>query len=261
MNHGQTLASDALHLLGIGRTFGGIHAVRDVALRVAHGERRAVIGPNGAGKTTLFNLIAGDDLPTSGAVVLFGEDVTRLAPRHRARRGLTRTYQTAHLFGGLTTLENLFLAVRGVAPRRMSMLRPRPDDAYLARARELAAQVGLERVLHTRVGALSHGEQRQLELAMALAGRPRLIMLDEPAAGLSPGERTRLTELLLGLERSITLLLIEHDMDVALRIAQVVTVMHNGSVIAVGTPDEIRASQLVHELYLGMGTPREGGHA
>lgn len=242
----------ALRLQGLGRRFGGLLAVRDVTFDVAHGERRAVLGPNGAGKTTLFNLIAGDYRPTAGCVLLFGEDVTRLRPRQRARRGLTRTYQTAHLFLGLSTLDNLYLALRGVASNRMSMRRPRPDDPFLARARALAAQVGLDAALETKVGALSHGAQRQLELGMALAGNPRLIMLDEPAAGLSPGERGRLTELLLGLPADLTLLLIEHDMDVALRIAEVVTVMHNGAVIAEGSPDEIQRSTLVHELYLGV---------
>jgi len=241
----------ALRLRDVGRRFGGIHAVRDVTMDIAHGERRAVLGPNGAGKTTLFNLIAGDYRPTAGTVALFGEDVTGLAPRHRARRGLTRTYQTAHLFGGLSTWDNLFLAVRGVRGRRMSLLRPGRGDAQRARARELAVQVGLEGVLDTPVATLSHGEQRQLELGMALAGRPRLIMLDEPAAGLSPGERGRLTALLLGLDPALTLLLIEHDMDVALRVAGVVTVMHDGKVVATGSPDEIRTSQLVHNLYLG----------
>jgi branched-chain amino acid transport system ATP-binding protein len=148
-------------------------------------------------------------------------------------------------------LDSIYLAVRGVVPRRMSLLRPDPTDAYMAKARQLATRVGLEAVLDRKVGTLSHGEQRQLAVAMALAGDPRLIMLDEPAAGLSQRERVRLTELLLALDPTITLVLIEHDMDVALQIAQFVTVMHEGRVIVNGTPDEIRASRTVHELYLG----------
>jgi branched-chain amino acid transport system ATP-binding protein len=241
----------ALQLEGLGRRFGGLHAVSDVTLAVAPGERRAILGPNGAGKTTLFNLISGDYKPTSGRVVFFGEDLTHLPPRKRARRGLTRTYQTALLFLGLSVLDNLYLAVRGVVPWRLSMIRPGRGDLHVQRARELAGQVGLREDLDRKVGELSHGEQRQLEIGMALAGNPRLLMLDEPAAGLSPAERTTLVGLLEQLDPSVTILLIEHDMDVAFRIARHVTVMHEGRVIADGTPDEIRNNQLVHDIYLG----------
>jgi branched-chain amino acid transport system ATP-binding protein len=244
-------AAPALSLQGVGRRFGGVEAVRDVTLDIAYGERRVILGPNGAGKSTLFNLIAGEFRPTSGKINLFGMDATHHSAQYRARHGLTRTYQTAHLFNGLSTLDNLFLAVRGVAPGRMSMRRPGRDDRYLIQAKQLAAQVRLETVLDRKVGTLSHGVKRQLELGMALAGKPRMIMLDEPAAGLSQGERVRLTELLQALDPAITVLLIEHDMDIALQVAQLVTVMHNGRVIANGTPDEIRTSHLVHELYLG----------
>ena len=244
-------AAPALSLQDVGRRFGGVEAVRDVTLDIAYGERRVILGPNGAGKSTLFNLIAGEFRPTSGQINLFGVDATHHSAQYRARHGLTRTYQTAHLFNGLSTLDNLFLAVRGVAPRRMSMRRPGRDDRYLIQAKQLAAQVRLEAVLERKVGTLSHGVKRQLELGMALAGKPRMIMLDEPAAGLSQGERVRLTELLQALDPAITVLLIEHDMDIALQVAQLVTVMHNGRVIANGTPDEIRTSHLVHELYLG----------
>ena len=235
----------------MGRRFGGLIAVDHVTLAISAGERRAILGPNGAGKTTLFNLIAGEYRPTSGRVIFFNQDVTHLPPRKRARRGLTRTYQTALLFLGLSVLDNLFLAVRGVAPNRMSLIRPHRRDRYLARGRELAGQVGLEGVLDRKVGELSHGEQRQLELGMALAGNPRLLMLDEPAAGLSPAERVKLVQLLQDLHPSITLLLIEHDMEVAFGVAQRVTVMHEGQVIADGTPDEIKNSQTVQDVYLG----------
>ena len=244
-------SSPALSLQGVYRRFGGVQAVRDVTLDIAYGERRVILGPNGAGKSTLFNLVAGEIRPSSGKVLLFGKDVTHLSPHYRARHGLTRTYQTAHLFTGLNALDNLYLAVRGIVSRRMSMLRPSHNDPHVAKAKRLAIRVGLEAVLDKKVGILSHGEQRQLAVGMALAGDPRLIMLDEPAAGLSQGERVRLTELLLALEPAITLLLIEHDMDVALQIAQFVTVMHNGRIIVNGTPNEIRTSRMVHELYLG----------
>lgn len=250
----------ALALRGVGRRFGGLVAVADVTLGVAPGERRAILGPNGAGKTTLFNLIAGDIRPTSGAVVLFGQDVTRLPPHRRIRRGIARTYQTALLFDGLTVADNLYLALRGAGRGRMGMVRPGPADRLRARARELAAEVGLASAIATPVAALSHGERRQLDLGMALAPRPRLLMLDEPAAGLSPGERGRLTELLVGLDPGITVLLIEHDMDVALRVADAVTVMHDGRIIADGRPEEIRASKIVQDVYLGRaGAERDAG--
>jgi branched-chain amino acid transport system ATP-binding protein len=244
-------ATPALSLQHVSRRFGGVEAVRDVTLDIAYGERRVILGPNGAGKSTLFNLIAGEIRPTSGAVRLFDQDVTRLDVQYRARHGLTRTYQTTHLFNGLSTLDNLYLAVRGIALWRMSMLRPGASDPYIAKASKIAAQVGMEHVLEREVGSLSHGEKRQLELGMALAGEPRMIMLDEPAAGLSQDERVRLTELIAGLDPTITVLVIEHDMDVALQIAQLVTVMHNGRVITNGTPDEILANPVVTSLYLG----------
>jgi branched-chain amino acid transport system ATP-binding protein len=244
-------SAPALSLESVNRRFGGVQAVRDVTLGIAYGERRVILGPNGAGKSTLFNLIAGEIRPSSGKVLLFGRDVTHFSPHYRARHALTRTYQTAHLFMGLSVLDNLYLAVRGIVPRRMSMLRPSSNDRYVTKARQLAARVGLTDVLDKKAGILSHGEQRQLAVGMALAGDPHLMMLDEPAAGLSQGERARLTELLLALDPAITLLLIEHDMDVALQIAQIVTVMHNGRILVSGSPDEIRTSRTVHELYLG----------
>ena len=225
--------------------------MRDVSLEVVPGERRAILGPNGAGKTTLFNVVAGDYRASAGRILLFGEDVTRMRARHRSRRGLTRTYQNALLLNGLTVADNLYLAVRGVRRGRMSPMRPRAGDVDLEEAAAVAERVGLKDVRDRTVSELSHGQQRQLELGMALAGRPRLIMLDEPAAGLSPGERAGLTSLLQALEPVLTVLLIEHDMSVALRTAQRVTIMHAGRVIAEGSPDEIQADRRVHDLYLG----------
>jgi branched-chain amino acid transport system ATP-binding protein len=245
-------AEPILRLRGIGRRFGGVHAVRDVDLDVHPGERRALLGPNGAGKTTLFNVVSGEFPPTAGRVELFGRDVTTMPARTRAKLGLTRTFQTSRLFLGLTVEDNLYLAVLGVRGGHLRPVRlPGRDGALRERARDLAARVGLEDRLGTVVGSLSHGEQRQLEVGMARAGDPKIMMLDEPAAGLSRGERLALTELLLTLERDVTLVLIEHDMDVALRVAERVTMMHDGRVIVEGTPAEIRANQLVHDLYLG----------
>ena len=243
-----------LRLRGVGRRFGGLHAVREVDLEVRAGERRAILGPNGAGKTMLFNVIAGDFPATSGAVELFGADVTIMPARHRAKLGLARTYQQSRLFPGLSVEDNIYLSILGVERGHLRpIVRPKRDGELRARAREAASRAAIAPKLDELVGSLSHGEHRQVALAMALAAGPRLLMLDEPASGLSRGERVLLTELLLGLDREITLILIEHDMDVALRVAEHVTMMHDGRVIVEGTPDEIRANQLVHDLYLGSG--------
>jgi branched-chain amino acid transport system ATP-binding protein len=251
-------AEPILRLRGIGRRFGGLHAVRDVDLDVAHGERRAILGPNGAGKTTLFNVISGDVPPSAGTIEFLGAEISALPPRARTKLGMGRTYQKSRSFLGLSVADNIYLALLGVQRGhfRPVVLRRR-DGELRERAIELARDVGLGDRHRTNVGSLSHGEQRQLEVAMARASNPRLMMLDEPASGLSRGERVALTELLLSLDASITLILIEHDMDVALRVAERVTMMHDGRVIVEGTPDEIRANQTVHDLYLG----RHGGGA
>jgi branched-chain amino acid transport system ATP-binding protein len=238
-------------LRGVGRRFGGLHAVSDVDLDIVAGERRAILGPNGAGKTTLFNVIAGDLRVTSGRIELFGRDVTAAPARSRAKLGLARSYQQSRLFLNLTVADNLYLSALGV---RNGHLRPviTPSDREIReRAREAARRVAIADKLSEPVGSLSHGEHRQVAVAMALASQPRMLMLDEPASGLSRGERQLLTDLLLALGRDMTLIVIEHDMDVALRVAERVTMMHEGRVIVEGTPDEIRANELVHELYLG----------
>jgi branched-chain amino acid transport system ATP-binding protein len=226
--------------------------VRDVDLDVARGERRAILGPNGAGKTTLFNLISGDVPQTSGTVEFQGWDVGDVPSAGRTRLGMGRTYQKSRLFLGLSVEDNLYLAVLGSREGHLRMFRRKAVDSEMReRARELARLVGLQAKLPDLVGNISHGEQRQLEVAMARATEPTLMLLDEPASGLSRGERVALTDLLLELDRSITLIIIEHDMDVALRVAEHVTMMHDGRKIVEGTPDEIRANQTVHELYLG----------
>jgi branched-chain amino acid transport system ATP-binding protein len=239
-------------LRGVGRRFGGLQAVTGVDLVVASGERRAILGPNGAGKTTLFNVISGDMEPTAGTIELFGGDVTLLSASRRARLGLARTYQKSRLFIGLSVEDNLYLAALGVERGHLRpVLLPKRDHELRERARGMAAKVGLGEKIDVLVGSLSHGEQRQLEVGMARVSQPRLMLLDEPASGLSRAERIALTELLLKLDSSITLILIEHDMDIALRVAEQVTMMHEGRVIVEGTPDEIRANDVVHELYLG----------
>ena len=244
-------AEPILRLRGVGRRFGGLDAVRDVELEVRPRERRAILGPNGAGKTTLFNLISGEFPATSGTVELFGTDVTSTPARRRARMGLSRTFQTSRLFHGLTVEDNVYLAVLGVRGGHLRPVLSSEDGDMRARAREVATSMGLGEVLDRIVSELGHGEQRQLEVAMARATNPKLLLLDEPAAGLSRNERLRLTELLINLDPGITLILIEHDMDVALRVAEWVTMMHDGRVIVEGTPAEIRANETVHDLYLG----------
>jgi len=250
-------AEPTLRLRGVGRRFGGLHAVRDVDLDVQPGERRAILGPNGAGKTTLFNLIAGDFAVTSGSVELFGQNVTLTPARSRAKLGLARTYQQSRHFLGLTVEDSIYLAIVGVGTGHLRPLVTRRDREMRDRAREAARRVAIDHRLDAVVGEISHGEQRQVALAMALAAGPKVLMLDEPASGLSRGERQLLTELLLGLEQEITVIVIEHDMDVALRVAQQVTMMHEGRIVIEGTPEEIRGNELVHDLYLGRGYRNE----
>jgi branched-chain amino acid transport system ATP-binding protein len=251
-------AEPILQLRGVGRRFGGLAAVSDVDLDVAPGERRAILGPNGAGKTTLFNLIAGEFPVTSGTIAFLGADLGAVSAAGRAHRGIGRTYQKSRLFAGLSVEDNLYLAVLGTRGGHFRVRRSPRDRELRDRARELAGAVGLKSRAATLAGSLSHGEQRQLEVGMARATEPQLMLLDEPASGLSRGERVALTDLLLGLDSSITLMLIEHDMDVALRVAERVTMMHDGRKIVEGTPDEIRGNQLVHELYLGGRVTDEG---
>jgi branched-chain amino acid transport system ATP-binding protein len=240
-------------LRGVGRRFGGLHAVSDVDLEVTAGERRAILGPNGAGKTTLFNVICGDFPATSGTVELLGRNVTQLPARTRAKMGLARTYQQSRLFAGLSVEDSIYLSIVGVRGGHLRPVVLHRDAEMRERAREAARRVAIDHKLSETVGELSHGEQRQVALGVALAAEPQLMMLDEPCSGLSRGERQLITDLLLALGRDLTLIVIEHDMDVALRVAEQVTMMHDGRVIVEGTPDEIRANELVHDLYLGRG--------
>jgi branched-chain amino acid transport system ATP-binding protein len=247
-------AAPALAVFGLSRSFGGLAAVRNVALDVQPGERRALIGPNGAGKTTLFNIIAGELPPSEGRVSLFGRDVTRLPPHRRTALGLARTFQINTLFPSLTVLENVLLAVHGVARSRLHLHRPLAAYGDLRdRARAVLDRVGLGGAEERTARTLSHGEQRQLEVGMALASGPRLLLLDEPMAGLSLGEAQRFTSLLQRLDPSMSLLMIEHDMDVVFGVAERITVLHHGQVVADGTRDEVRQSKLVAEIYLGTG--------
>ncbi|AYY13872.1 ABC transporter ATP-binding protein [Actinobacteria bacterium YIM 96077] len=244
-------ADAVLAIRGLDKRFGGVRAVADLDLDIGHGERVSVIGPNGAGKSTLFNVIAGDHRPTGGRIVMFGTDITGESTRKRAHRGLARTFQTSKLFSTLTVGDNLYLALCGRPGSVRRLRNANRDRARRARAAEFAERVGLGERLRTEVGELSHGEQRQLELVMALATQPRLLMLDEPAAGLSPAERGGLMDVLTSLDRDVTLLLIEHDMDIALVVGERVVVMADGEKVLEGGPDTVRSSDLVRRIYLG----------
>ncbi|MEQ1952220.1 ABC transporter ATP-binding protein [Mesorhizobium sp. CN2-181] len=247
----QGTGAHALELDGVARHFGALVALTGISMKIAAGERRAVLGSNGAGKTTLFNAITGDFLPTAGRIKFFGEDVTDLPPHERIRRGLRRTYQISQLFKGLSVLDSIFLACRGVSRRRFSLLRPASTDVNMAQAESILNAVHLEGDRDTLVATLSHGQQRQLEIALALAGAPRFILFDEPAAGLSPTERRDLVAILNALPKHIGYIIIEHDLDVALRVSEYVSMMHNGRLFKEGTPREIEADPQVQEIYLG----------
>ncbi len=241
----------ALEITEISRRFGGLRAIKSANASIAQGERVSIIGTNGAGKSTLFNVVAGLFPPQTGYIKLFGEEITYLPPSKRARKGLARTFQISKLFSSLSVVENVYVALRQTKYAKSSLLPRKTKSPRWERAKELVESVGLGEKLNTKVEELSHGEQRQLELAMAMALEPKLLMLDEPAAGLSKAERESLTQMLLNLDPEITLLLIEHDMEIALKVASRVIVMHDGEQVFEGTPAEIKASQLVREIYLG----------
>ena len=241
-----------LVLHGLSKRFGALVVFKDVDMAVERGERRAIIGPNGAGKTTLFGLISGLIKPSVGRVAMFGEDVTDLPSHERARRGLGRTFQITDLFGELSAIDNLVLGLEARDGIALSMLRPvRSYDALYQRAYEMLAMWGLDDRADTAVRELGYGEQRQVEMLLALTTEPRLLLLDEPTAGLSPAETQAVADLVSDLPRDITVVLIEHDMDVAFQLAERVTVLHAGSVLAEGTPAEVRQNDDVLRVYLG----------
>ena len=242
----------ALQVEQLSHRFGGLLALNDVNLVVAPGERLAIIGPNGAGKTTLFNIVTGIFRPMAGRIRLFGQDVTRLPPHRRAQLGLARTFQITTLFPRLTVLDSVLLAVQGLDPVRFALHRPRETYRHLlARAEALLVDWGLADRCQQMTGRLSYGEQRQVELILALAGAPKVLLLDEPTAGLSPAETASVTEMIRRFSRDTTILLIEHDMDVALDLVDRVAVLFQGRVLAEGSKDKIRSDPEVAAIYLG----------
>ena len=245
-------AVETLRLEGVGKTFDNVRAVQDVTLSAHSGTRKVILGPNGAGKTTLFNLITGVYKPSSGSIFLFGQDVTSTAAHARTGMGLGRTFQVTNLFPTLTVMNNVRLGVLGVKRKKFAMHVPVTwlDDVN-ERCRDLLELAGLWDVRDTEVANLSYGHQRQLELMVTLASDPQVLLLDEPAAGLSQAESRSMVELIKALDPGLTVLIIEHDMDVAFEIANEVTVMHQGEVLAEGSVEEIRANELVREVYFG----------
>jgi branched-chain amino acid transport system ATP-binding protein len=242
----------ALQLGQLRKAFGGLPAINGVSLEVAPGERRLIIGPNGAGKTTLFNLITGDLPRDSGTIHLFGSEVSRLKPHQRAHRGLARTYQIITLFPRDTLKHNIVLSLLGLRAERWGAFRALASYAGLeAEALEVLKLVGLEHLAGRPIGEVAYGEKRRVEIAMALAQKPKLLLLDEPLAGLSREERASVKELVSRIPREMTVVMIEHDMDTALDLAERITVLHYGSVIVEGTRAEIIADPKTREVYLG----------
>jgi len=246
------MTPSALVLENVSRHFGGLTAVDSVSLTVAPGERHALIGPNGAGKTTLFNLISGELPPTAGRIALFGTDVTRMEPHRRAALGIARTFQITKLFPGLTVLENVLLACQALDRRKFAMHRTVSGYPDLgSRADDLLRRFSLAPFAGQVVAHLSYGDQRKLEVALSMAGQPRLLLLDEPMAGLSAEESRTMHALIEGLDPGIAVLLIEHDMDVAFAFAERITVLHQGRVLTAGQRDDVSANRSVQEIYLG----------
>jgi branched-chain amino acid transport system ATP-binding protein len=246
------MTTAALSITALKKAFGGLPAANDISLEVMPGERRLIIGPNGAGKTTLFNLITGDLRADSGEIRLFGEDVSRLLPHRRAHCGLARTYQIITLFPKDSLEHNIALSLLGLSPLRWSAFRPLAAQAHLyEQARAVLSRVGRAHLAGRQVSEISYGEKRRVEIAMALAQKPRLLLLDEPLAGLSREERVSVTELIAAIPREVTVIMIEHDMDTALDFAERITLLHYGSVIVEGTRTEVVADPKTREVYLG----------
>jgi branched-chain amino acid transport system ATP-binding protein len=249
----QAAGNLALEIIDLKKAFGGLVVTQNVSLTIRPGERRLMIGPNGAGKTTLFNQISGDMRPNSGQIKLFGTDITPLAPYQRAHLGLSRTYQIITLFAGDTLEHNITLGLLGLRPARWQMSRPLSSYGDLAtKARRILDTVGLLHLADHPISEIAYGERRRVELAMALAQKPRVLLLDEPLAGLSNTERAAVKALIASIPRETTLIMIEHDMDTALDLAETVTLLNYGRIIVDGERDAVIADERTREVYLGV---------
>ncbi|MCW5679819.1 MAG: ABC transporter ATP-binding protein [Xanthobacteraceae bacterium] len=242
----------AIEVDNVSKFFAGLRAVDSVSLAIPQGERRVLLGPNGAGKTTLFHCISGTHKPSAGRIMLLGRDISHASENERTALGMGRTFQISNVCTELTALENILLGMLGTSPRKWSMMKPVTSyDDLMKGAKAALIRVGLEGRENEEVNSMSYGERRQLELALALSSNPRVLLLDEPCAGLSPSERTHFSKMISGLSRDITLLMIEHDIDVALALADRVTVLHRGKLIFDGLPDEVQKDSAVKEVYFG----------
>jgi branched-chain amino acid transport system ATP-binding protein len=242
----------ALTVTGLCKSFGGLRVTTDVNLNIAPGERRLIIGPNGAGKTTLFNLITGEITPDKGTIQLFGHDITKTPSRHRPHLGMARTYQIITLFPRNTIIHNVSLALLGLSPARWNPLIDIKHQGHLVEhARAALERVGLGDIAERPLAQTSYGERRRVEIAMALAQNPKVLLLDEPFAGLSIDERRDVQKLLLAIPRDVTIVMIEHNMDVALEFAERITLLHFGEVIVEGNRAEVVADPRTREVYLG----------
>jgi branched-chain amino acid transport system ATP-binding protein len=242
----------ALSVSGLCKAFGGLQVTRGIDLTVAPGERRLIIGPNGAGKTTLFNLIAGEITPDAGSISLFGQDITRVSSARRAHLGMARTYQIITLFGHDTIVHNVRLALLGLSPARWNpLIDLERQGGFTEQAHEALGRVGLADIAERPLAQTSYGERRRVEIAMALAQNPKLLLLDEPFAGLSIDERGDVRQLLMAIPRDVTIVMIEHNMDVALEFAERITLLHFGEVIVEGSRAEVVADPRTREVYLG----------
>ena len=240
----------ALQIANLKKSFGGLPAINDVSFEVTPGERRLIIGPNGAGKTTFFNLITGDLRRDAGSIRLFGQEVSRLAPHRRAHLGLARTYQIITLFPRDSLDHNVALSLLGLSKVRWNVFSSIPGSFY-EEAKGVLKQVGLEALARRPLAEVPYGDQRRVEIAMALAQRPKVLLLDEPLAGLSREERVAVKSLIAAIPRDVTVVMIEHDMDTALDMAERITVLHYGRVIVEGTRAEVVADPRTREVYLG----------
>jgi branched-chain amino acid transport system ATP-binding protein len=245
-------SSYAVEVVNLKKAFGGLSVTQNVSLSIRPGERRLIIGPNGAGKTTLFNQISGDLRPDSGSIRLFGSDITHLPPYKRAHLGLSRTYQIITLFAGDTLEHNVTLGLLGLRPARWQMWRPLSSYGdIIAESRRTLDAVGLSKLAAQPISDVAYGERRRVELAMALAQKPRVLLLDEPLAGLSNTERSKVKSLIASIPRATTVIMIEHDMDTALDLAETVTLLNYGRVIVDGARDAVIADERTREVYLG----------
>ena len=240
----------ALQIQGLKKAFGGLPAINDVSLKVEEGERRLIIGPNGAGKTTLFNLVTGDLRGDSGRIFLFEQEITRKATHRRVHLGLARTYQIITLFPRDTLEHNIALALLGLAKARWDVFRGFSKHFY-DDAKDVLARVGLDHLARRPISELAYGEKRRLEVGLALAASPSLLLLDEPLAGMSPRERVETVKLLKSISKGRTMIIIDHDMDALFELAERVTVLQEGRVLVEGTPEEIKNNAIVQEAYLG----------